>query len=224
MKTRRRKYRNIFRDAKGRWWLDYRTPSGKRRRKLAGKSKADADRMLRQIRTSVDVGEFVDSARAPGFTDYLKIFMERYGQHKASWRDGESRVAKFKAHFGNARLSKITTADIENYRIARLAEPDARDEKSTLALATIDREVTMLRSMLSKAVKWQFIAKNPASAVEDYVGDGEGKRERFLSNEEIRTLLAATKRTRSTLLRPSSISRSKPECGKANCSRCAGRM
>ena len=50
----RRRYRNIFLDARHRWWIDYRTPDGKRRRKLAGKRKGDADRMLRQIRTSVE--------------------------------------------------------------------------------------------------------------------------------------------------------------------------
>jgi integrase len=202
MKTKRRRYRNIFRDERGRWWLDYRTPDGKRRRKLAGKTKEDADRMLRQIRSSVDRGEYVDSTRAPGFSDYVGIFMERHGQHKASWRGGASRIAKFKEHFGNMKISKIAAGHIEDYRIIRLSEPDARDGESKLALATIDREVTMLRSLLSKAIKWKFIAKNPACDVEDYVGDGEGKRERFLSNGEIRKLLQATKHSRSTLLRP----------------------
>jgi len=200
MKTKHRRYRNIFRDERGRWWLDYRTPDGKRRRKLAGKAKEDADRMLRQIRSSVDRGEYVDSTRAPGFSDYAETFMERYGQHKSWYREGAGQIERLKAYFGNRKISAITAGHIEDYRIIRLKEPDARDGKSPLSLSTINREVTMIRAMLSKAVRWRFITKNPAAEVEDY--DEDSKRERFLTRDEIRKLLQATKRTRSMLLRP----------------------
>jgi integrase len=199
-KKPRRKHRCMFRDERGRWWLDYYAPDGRRRRKLAGKTKADADRLLRQIRGSIDRGEYVDAGSSPGFSDFAATFMERHGNHKASYRDGASWINRLKEHFGNRKLSAITAGHIEEYRLARKAEPDARDNKSSLSLSTIDREVSVLRAMLGKAVKWGMLAKNPADRVEDYREDNT--RERFLASDEIHRLLLATKQTSSAVLRP----------------------
>ena len=85
-KTPRRRTRCMFKDDRGRWWLDFYAPDGKRRRKLAGKTKADADRLLRQIRGSIDRGEYVDPSSAPTFRAFAGTFMERHGKHKASYR------------------------------------------------------------------------------------------------------------------------------------------
>jgi len=49
-----------------------------------------------------------------------------------------------------------------------------------LSLATIDREVTMIRAMFRNAVKWGKLAKNPAHHVKNYAADN--RREQFLSN------------------------------------------
>jgi integrase len=65
---------------------------------------------------------------------------------------------------------------------------------------TVNRDVEALRSMFGKAVRWGFIGRNPASEVEDY--DEDNKRERFLSSDEIRSLLKATKQSESPILRP----------------------
>ena len=199
-KKARRKHRAMFRDAKGRWWLDYYTPDGKRRRKIAGKTKADADRMLREIRSAIDGGEYVDPSSAPTFRAFAGIFAERHGQHKASYQKNARVMERLKDFLGDAKLSRITAGHIEQYRLMRLAEKSARDGKSALSLTTINREVEVLRAMLGKAVKWGFLGKNPARQVEDY--DEDNSREKYLSNDEVRRLLRATKRSRSALLRP----------------------
>jgi integrase len=200
MKKPRRKHRAMFRDAKGRWWLDYYTPDGKRRRKIAGKTKADADRMLRQIRSAIDSGEYVDPSSAPTFRAFCDIFAERHGQHKASYQKNSRVTERLKDFLGDAKLSRITAGHIEQYRLMRLAEKSGRDGKSALSRTTINREVEVVRAMLGKAVRWGFLAKNPARQVEDY--DEDNTRERFLSRDEVRRLLRATKESRSTLLRP----------------------
>lgn len=196
----RRKHRCMFRDAKGRWWLDYYTPDGKRRRKLAGKNKADADRLLREVRSSADRGEYVDATRAPGFSDFCGVYHERHGQHKASSAKSRGRVERLRAHFGNRRLSEISASMIENYRLERIATGKGRNHEDALKLATINREVALLRVMLNKAVKWGLLARNPAAKVEDY-DEGE-PRERYLQRQEIVRLLRATKLSPSPALRP----------------------
>jgi len=190
----------MFVDSKGRWWIDYYTPDKKRRRKIAGKTKADADRLLRAIRGSVDRGEYIDPSNSPLFSEFCAVFMERYGQHKSSYMRNPRAIERLKEYFGRLKLAKITSGHIEQFRIDRLAHKSERDDKTPLSLTTVNRDVEIIRSMLARAVKWKYLAKNPATDVEDH--DEDNKRERFLSVDEIHRLIRATKNTRSPLLRP----------------------
>jgi integrase len=171
-----------------------------RRRKLVdGKTREDAERALRSIRTSVDEGTYINPARTPRFSDFCKKYHKDHGRNLVShlW---PGRVDHLKEYFGNCRLSAITPERIMDYRNWRNENGKARDGKSALAPATINREVEMLRSILGKAVKWRKLARNPALDVEDYEeAEPSG---RFLTQAEIRRLLLATKRSRSRLLRP----------------------
>jgi integrase len=195
----RRKNRCMFRDERGRWWLDYYTPDGKRRRKIAGKTREDAERALRDVRSSVDRGEYVDPRGTPGFSAFCEVYHERYGQHLASHAKSSARINHLKNYFGDRNLAAITPDMIERYRLARLATGKARDGESVVSRATINREIGLLRAILAKSVRWGLLARNPASRVEDY-DEGE-QRERYLTREEILRLLVATKRSFSPLLR-----------------------
>jgi integrase len=195
----RRRTRCIFKDARGRWWLDYYAPNGKRRRKLVGTSKSDAERMLRKIKTTIDSNSYVDPAKAPSFREFSDLFMERHGQHKSSYARNAGMFERLKGFFGQVKISKINSGHIESYRLMRLSQK-TRHAAGHVSNVTVNRDVEALRSMLGKAVRWGFIGKNPASEVEDY--DEDNLRERFLSSDEIRRLLRATKRSASPILRP----------------------
>ena len=190
----------MFKDQKGRWHLDYYTPDGKRRRKLVGASKREADGLLDRIRVSKTQGEYVDPAKAPTFEAFCKTFEQRHGQHKPYYQKSSCYIEALKAYFGKVRLSRLTAEQIEGYRLRLQAEKSKRDPQNPVSLATINRQVGILRAMLAKAVKWGLLAKNPASQVEDFKEDT--KRERFLSSVEIRRLLRSTKGTDSPILRP----------------------
>jgi len=195
----RRRTRCMFKDARGRWWLDYYAPNGKRRRKLVGTSKSDAERMLRKIKTTIDSNSYVDPTKAPSFREFAALFMERHGQHKPSYARNEGMFERLKDYFGQVKISKINSGHIESYRLMRLAQKSRR-APGPVSNVTVNRDVEALRSMLAKAVKWGFIGRNPASEVEDF--DEDNKRERFLSSDEIRRLLRATKQSASPILRP----------------------
>lgn len=195
----RRRTRCMFKDSRGRWWLDYYAPNGKRRRKLVGTSKSDAERMLRRIKTTIDTNEYVDPAKAPSFSDFCAIFMERHGSHKSSYVRNTGMFEAFKEYFGQIKISKITSSHIESYRLMRLSKKSRRSAGHVSGV-TVNRDVEALRAMFAKAVRWGFIGKNPASEVEDY--DEDNRRERFLSSDEIRALMRATKQSESPILRP----------------------
>jgi integrase len=190
----------MYQDAKGRWCLDYYTPDGKRRRETVGRSKRQADARLAKVKLDKARGQYVDPARAPHFSDFCDQFMQRHGQHKRGYRKADGMMNKFKASFGRLRLTALTAGHIERYRLARLEEPSGRDPRRPVSRTSVNREVETLRAMLNKAVAWGYIATNPASQVEDYPENN--RRERFLTREEIRRLLGATKRSGSPILRP----------------------
>src|SRR5262249_1087591 len=147
----------------------YRTPDHIRHRKLInGATKEDAERELREIFCAVDNGTYADPRRAPAFTAFCATFDKRHGQHKIMYRRDSNRIERLKKYFGDRKLSDITSGMIESYRLDRIEKGRGRDGQNTLAPATVNREVMILRAMFNKAVKWGMLARNPAQSVEDY--------------------------------------------------------
>jgi len=117
-----------------------------------------------------------------------------------------------KPHFKGS-LRGITLASVETYiakRIedlaarAKAANPKMSDEElEGLTLrrhASLNREITVLRHILKRAVRWNFLTRNPIEGWHP-LKEAPG-RTRFLSEEEIESLLAACADSRSAFLRP----------------------
>jgi len=64
---------------------------------------------------------------------------------------------KFLLYAGNKRIDKITTWDIEQYKSKR--------RKDGLKPSTINRELTVLRSIFNRAIEWDDIKENPLTGV-----------------------------------------------------------
>jgi integrase len=191
----------MFRDDRGRWWIDYhlRDAEGKLRRhkKLCGKTKESAERILRTVRVSVDEGKYIDPFQSPRFSEYVKNFRET--SDKVSHQKAGARFDRLIAFFGHLKLSAITPKYIERYQRDRKENGKGRGGKTQVMPATINRETQLLRSILGKAVRQGELAKNPALSVKDH---GEGaQRERFLTRSETLKLMQATKQSNSPLLR-----------------------
>ncbi len=198
----RRKNRCMFRDARGRWHLDYysRDAEGQLRRhkKLIGKTKEAAERALRNVRVSMDEGTYIDPFRAPLFSQFLKEFRENHSD-KISYQRAGARFDRLKKFFGHLKLSQISPGLIERFRRERRETGKGRNGKTQVMAATINREIQLLRAVLGKAVKGGKLARNVALNVTDH-DEGE-QRERYLKGPEIRKLLQATKKSNSPLLR-----------------------
>ncbi|HXH71176.1 MAG TPA: site-specific integrase [Pyrinomonadaceae bacterium] len=105
-------------------------------------------------------------------------------------------------HFGNKRIKDITPAEIERFKQKRLDEPiktKRKDEKGKLettrrprAIASVNRELALLRTMLNDAVYNGWLNRSPFLNAKGLVSlADEMRRERILTfNEEYRLLEA----------------------------------
>lgn len=110
-------------------------------------------------------------------------------------------------HFGHKRLRLIAYSDLRSFRAERLKTPTRGDiarhrEKlehdpkaelcSTRSIASVNRELALLRRMFNVAVREGWLTRNPFTAGETLISlADERKRERILTREEEARLLAA---------------------------------
>lgn len=116
-----------------------------------------------------------------------------------------------RSHFKSKYLRKITYADIYAYRAKRLKTPTHRevdDDGNPVgqrSIASVNRELALLRSILNVALDKGWLIKSPFKRGLISVAD-EVKRERILTRDEERRLLAACdERTRTYKLRGKEI-------------------
>ena len=177
----RRRERAIFQDEKGRWWLDYYTPEGRRRRKICG-AYADARSALAEIDLAKKRETFVDPYAAPTLQEYSEKYLETVSVHKES-HDRERRLMKnLRDFFGASRLSKIKRSRVIEYRKVRRAK---------VSVGTVNREIALLRHMFNVAIDEGLVALNPARGGPGMKAFTEQSRTRYLEMDEIAVLLGA---------------------------------
>ncbi|MFL6229081.1 MAG: tyrosine-type recombinase/integrase [Pyrinomonadaceae bacterium] len=206
----------IFQDKNGKWYArtTFTDRKGKRRNiKKTAKDKADAKVILKSIiRQIEDEGEkYIDGSRMT-FNELADHYDEHYlkeaeyvDERKISGLRDVARAKGFLTHFreyfGRQRLRDITYGDIYSYRSERLKTQTKY--KRPLRLASMNRELAVLRRMLNIALRQGWISKNPFNAGEPLIiVSGERKRERILTVDEEVRLLAACEHQQRKHLKP----------------------
>lgn len=118
--------------------------------------------------------------------------------------DFEKRLEALKAFFRNQKIRSITYGDLKRYRSTRLKTPvvvgrntrgtEAKGNPSTRqrSIATVNRELSLLRRVFNVAVENGWIVKNPFSTGASLITLADEKpRERILTKDEEDKLLAA---------------------------------
>jgi integrase len=93
-------------------------------------------------------------------------------------------------YFGSKRIKEITHTDILTYKLKRLDTPKQTGAKRSIA--SVNRELELLRRMLNIAYQEGWILRNPFSIGKSLISKAdEKKRERILTREEENRLLEA---------------------------------
>lgn len=173
------------------WQIDYIDPAGKRVRQ-SFKKKKEAEAELAKRVSLIAEKRYLDVKK-----DYKTTFKELLERYEESFKHQRS-FDRFKAiclknikgYFGEeTRISSTRYGDIETYRNILVGKPTVRG--TTRSIATINREISALRHLFSKAVEWELIEETPFRRGRSLILKENNARLRYLSEEEITMLLNA---------------------------------
>ena len=170
---------------KARWYIYYRADGRRVRKAVKGAlGRADALKVLQAEVVDTFRGKhgFKKDEKKIGFMDFAALYIESYAKvNKRSWKDDVSAVGALKRYFGSSYLSEIRVFDIESFKAARL--------KEGVSKARVNRNLTILKKMFSKAVDWEYLKENPAQRVKRFPENSA--KERTLREDEREKLLEA---------------------------------
>lgn len=165
----------------GSWFIDYRV-EGRRRREKIGASKRLAETVLAKRQADIAEGKFLDRKRIlrVRFEDYAADYLEYSKANKRNYGRERYTMRHLLKAFGGRWLGEITVWLVEQYKARRQA---------LVAPATVNRELTLLKHMFTKAIDWEKARTNPVKAVK--LLREANTRVRFLTDDEETRLLNA---------------------------------
>jgi integrase len=136
---------------------------------------------------------------------------EGEGQRKVaglrSYKPPQGYLSTLTQHFGAKRIRNITHDDVEQFKLIRLSAPTRGDialyERalkknpeaqliSTRTIASVNRELELMRAMMRFAKRQGYVTRSPFEMGAPLISKAdEARRERVLTHEEERRLLAA---------------------------------
>lgn len=124
-----------------------------------------------------------------------------------SYKGERRRLRNLTDHFGARRVVTITHGDILKFKLKRLRDPNKRNARqgidSNLKIATVNRELQLMRAVLNFAKRKGWIVRNPFELGEPLISmASERKRDRILTREEEARLLAACETRSRAHVRP----------------------
>lgn len=183
--------------------LTFTEASGKRRNICrAVENKTEGNKLLKKLlRDLEDGGEKIIDSEKMTFRQLAKTYSDR--KLIAAEYQGDTKVRGLRSHkiqlgylktlvdhFGGLRVRAITHSNLEDYRAKRLRTRTRRD--MPLSVASINRELSLMRAIFNFAKRNGWISRNPFEAGDPLINIAdEVKRERVLTFEEEERLLLA---------------------------------
>jgi integrase len=162
------------------YYIDYYV-EGRRKRENVGKSRKLAETVLAKRKVQVIEGKFLDIERKEKilFKDMAEMFLENYSKvNKKSWNRDALSIRKLNVSFADKYIYEINNLNIDEYKKKRLESGDT--------VATINRELACLKTILHKAVEWKKLG---GQLPKIQLFKENNQRVRHLEEKEVQTLL-----------------------------------
>lgn len=171
--------RGVFEKSRGSgvWWVRWCDQFGRLHREKVG-PKGLAKDVYAKRKLEVREGKFfpenLKRKREMLFKAFVTIYLEDHARpNKRSHRDDSYRAKRLLDAFGDKALSEVSTQDVERFKAKLTLE---------VSHATVNRYLTLLKTILNKAVQWGKTKANPALGVKLFRENNH--RVRFLDTDE----------------------------------------
>lgn len=165
------------------WGVGYSLPNGKWKREIIGTSKRQAEEYERKIKTQIAANKFlgVPLMKQMVFEKLCEEYLAFSKAHKRvqSLRRDRTSINNLLSAFVGQLVSEIRAHDMEKYIVTR--------SEMKVKPATINREISCIKHMFTKAVHWGYLTETPLRSVRK-LREPPG-RTRYLNDDEIKRLL-----------------------------------
>jgi integrase len=181
---------SIYRRKNGRWAAQYTvwTAEGRKRRSVAGKTRAEVSRKLTEAMADRDGGLFYDAGKLT-----ISEYLDRWLADSVKGTVKETTYANYayitRKHIspalGHVKLKTLTPAHVRGFY--------GDKARTKLSAATVKKMHVVLRKALSQAVSDGLIPRNAADSVKPPRVSAPGEEIKPLSSEECTTFLEASR-------------------------------
>ena len=149
------------------WLVDFwiKLPDGQpsRYREKQFRTKAEAEARKAEVTVQANMGLWNRKAETATVRDAWEYYEDVTLTQNKTGKDDVSRAKRLLDHLGGARVSVLNAATIRRYRVARSKEPTRKGTPPTVA--TLNREIGLLKRMLNHAEREGYINTNPIARV-----------------------------------------------------------
>jgi len=177
------------------WYVDFYF-HGQRVREMIGPSRKGAEKIISKKKAEIAENKFLDIRKEPDpvtFHEFAKEYLKwaKVNKKHSTYINDLSIMRYLDKHFEAKHLHKITAWDIEKWKVKR---------KETLKPASVNRELSLVKHLFSKAVEWKKLKENPVKIVKRLKGETE--RMRYLMPDEVNIVLSNCDGLLQGLLKP----------------------
>jgi integrase len=146
------------------WHARYMTPAGRKEESLKVTNLKVAVRKATELNSILDSGQFAalearHQAKKLTFASFMAEFKANYSRWgPTTWAGNKSRLQRLEEEFGDIPLNGLTARHIESF-LARKREHDG------VTIATTNRYLTTLKTILKMAVRWGYLPTSPADSL-----------------------------------------------------------
>jgi len=171
---------------------------GKRKQKRKGgfQSKPEAEKALTELLNQLDKGIYIETKKQT-VSEYLDYWLEKYGEIKLAPRTYESYEMIINKHLkpilGRIPLEKLKPLHLQEYYVMAQKSGRKDGKGEGLSPTTVLYHHRIIHRALNRAVRWGFIYRNVADAVDP---PSKNKNEmKIISETDVKKLLDKVKGT-----------------------------
>jgi len=188
----------VIRTKNGVWKLDYRLPDGtgtegrgtriKKKTQIQNRRGAEAE--WAKMKTELLENPSLARLQKGSFSELCSEYLAYSKTNKASWKADRSRLKNMLQFFGdNLPINKITSQLVERYKSQRL---------SLVKASTLNREISLMKHLMRKAVEWGYLSVNPTEGIKQlreenkmlrFISMNEWQRLHFVADDHLRLIL-----------------------------------